>query len=74
MSKQPSQSMVSQSDADTVTTTTRSKPRKYRSVNPNQSEDFAKCWPFQRVSGKMLEQAHKQAQKQAIADAEPAPF
>jgi hypothetical protein len=74
MSCKQNQSTVSQSDADTATTTTRSKPRKSRSTNPNQSENFARSWPFQRVDGKMLERAHKQAQKQAIADAEPAPF
>jgi hypothetical protein len=74
MSCKPNQSTVSQSDADTALTTTPSKPRKSRSTNPNQSENFARAWPFTRINPRLLEQAHKQAKAQQISEAEEALF
>ena len=74
MSNKPNQSTVSPSDADTATTSTASTPKKLRSANPNQSVEYAKCWPFQRVDGKLLERAHRQLSKQHTETFEEAPF
>lgn len=74
MSNKPNQSTASPSDAASATTNTASTPKKLRSQSRNQSADFARAWPFTRVDGKLLEKAHRAHQKQAMVEAEPAPF
>lgn len=74
MSNKPNQLTVSRSDAVSATTSTASTPKKLRSPRPDPSVDITRAWPFTRVDGKLLERAHKEHQKQALIEAEPAPF
>ena len=72
--------MAYQSDTDTASMTTASKPRKSQSLSQDlnasvlSQQELKAWWPFTRVDPRILERAHKNFKAQQLANAEPAPY